>query len=551
MGLGAFLLALVGLPAVVRFSYSWSMPWATLAGGVIALAVAGAWRLGTAEERETATMRGRVVFGILVVLIVAALVHALRHPLYDGLPIRGSSDAAAHVYFKHDFVAGDARTYHGFTLSYGAAWILEQLSGRDEYYSFHALFYLALGVMAFVGLRLGWLTLRVVPRREWKVAIAVAGAVLLLGHALLVVPVLYVHFADGFWGHCIALAPIFLCWLVAALVGAPLLRFLLLGVGVVAVRHTYGLNLGDLFLALAAVAALDARGERGRVRLVWGVASAGFATLAVGAWHTLWPRLGMSGIILPIAFAKILAVFGAFVVLQLIGTYMVRLRLTPALRRAFVFALVFSLAGVAVPAVYWALHPGADPQYYILKYPLHAQIVLVWAAGLLALLVPFTWRASLVAGVFAGAVPYGAWRDLYLVARAPHPDPTIMIPLQDRLAQRLVRETLAEEKKAFAGIVLPWYAQYGFANSQFGPSAFPQTKIVQFQSAHTDLRPGTCAFLVTSQSYAGFYAARAGDYGDVFREGVAQITQREGVRCKTYKISWPPFEERQLCYRCE
>jgi hypothetical protein len=74
----------------------------------------------------------------------------------------------------------------------------------------------------------------------------VAGATL----ALVVLPIGVYLFADGFWPQLAGVVPLVVVVLGHGLLERALARLLLLGFGLVALRYTYGLNLGDLCLTV-------------------------------------------------------------------------------------------------------------------------------------------------------------------------------------------------------------------------------------------------------------------------------------------------------------
>lgn len=339
---------------------------------------------------------------------------AMALPGFDDLPTIGGGDAGNHVAIAAAWATDLPRAYLGFTGQHALLWAVDHGLRDDLIHSLSDVHRLGLWTGLTLSGWVAWALLRPAldAARPLTVGLALASAAGVATLAWPDIAGLLAHYlqVEGFFPHAFAIAPLaLLAW--ALVLPLPWPRRLgALVVAVVALRFTYGLQLGDALLGVAGVLTLetlvaarqrgaapteDPRPTRLATSLRVGLHLAGAAVCASGAavalW-TLWGRRHKTGGVQPfdpsdlrLALALLLL---APVLLGVVSWLRGRrptsaqgpnrqAHTTPAGRLA-VFAALFCAPSLALTT---ASASWASRGYYVTKYPLTP---LMW----LALLAP-------------------------------------------------------------------------------------------------------------------------------------------------------------------
>ena len=313
--------ALVGPIAGATRYATGAPPWVALGAavcvwlGIVWLGGAsllGAWLRGAGRGRFRAGSRGRAAcrtsdaVALPTLILVTAWVtrRAMALPGFDDLATIGGGDAGNHLAIASAWATTLPRIYLGFSGEHALLFGLDRGLRHDIVHALSDAHRLGLW-SGLAGLAVaGWGVLRrrsetagrTSPPR-WRSAIglvmAATAATIVTWHSLDRTTLLLAHYlqVEGFFPHAFALAP--LAWLFAAAVWVRpwVARTAALAIGVVLLRFTYGLQLGDALLGCSVLLGAEAvRAGTGRRRWIQATGSLVTAAAGVVALLTLWGR---------------------------------------------------------------------------------------------------------------------------------------------------------------------------------------------------------------------------------------------------------------------
>jgi hypothetical protein len=323
----------------------------------------------------------------------------------------------------------------------------------------------------------------------------------------IVLPLETFHQMGGFWSHLFGLVPLMALWIADVLVRQRLLRLLALLGAVALYRYTYGLNLGDLIAAVAALVALEtlARALPPWVRallagaVVVGYYAARYCFLLTVPLHYDWGWIVTHDVVAACGGQRL--VLASFALTLLFWPA----RATTAgsgIVRALRFPLVFGLANLYFIHRIQALPTGTF--YYFAKYDFHAVVLVAcgavvvvsyWVAVFAARPHPAT-AAGLVAVVALAALglvqvrrafePYQeGFREQALGAAVYRRSQAWVLPA----AVTRMQQTLDREHKSFGGYLSKRLPMFIFTNS-----LFDHAETSWLRGRTLSATPGTCVF---------------------------------------------------------
>ncbi len=482
-----FLPPLILLPfmmsGAVRYEYGVGFETALAMPGALAVMLLGwVWTYGL-PSTELAQSRVVVVATFVSALILVMFTFELWWtPLFGGLPNTFEGvDIGNHLLIYQRFVKPDEhRQYAGFVSMYALMhWYRVFFASKDalpnSYYD--ALRFVHYAFLLAVPLALPLVLYPVLARVRGVIRASIASVLclplLLAALGFLIFPVVQYYQAEGFFSQIAGLYPLVLGFLSYGLIEHAGTRFILCCFWIVVQRYTYGLNLGDLLLALAYLWLWDARSIRAWW-LRWGAWL--FVPVAVYASYRVLRRL------LPLRIARGYFIMhpSAWVVggmvlmsaLLLIAPSVFRQRgveVSAASERFWRYAGVHGMATGLLMAIYFAC--DAPNLYYIQKFSLYATVLLALAcvgpiATLLVhvlehgprwLLVPdharFVWGATALTAValFAALQGYVVYRPMAR-ERWLHTAPSAALYSNyEPEVEAFFAKTLAEHKNATFG----------------------------------------------------------------------------------------------------
>jgi hypothetical protein len=367
------------------FETSLAMP-----AALCVMAAGWVWTYGLPQIEQAASRVAAYATLASALLLVGFTFELWWTPLFGGLPNTFEGvDIGNHLLIYQRFVKpGEHQQYAGFVTMYALMhWYRVLLAGGElparSYYEAlrfaHYAFLLALPVT---------LALVVYPvlasvRGAIRALIAAVACLPLQLAALgfLLFPVVSYYQAEGFFSQVAGLYPLLFGFLSYGLIEHAGTRFVLCCFWLIVERYTYGLNLGDLLLALAYLWLFDARGIRARW-LRWG-AWAFVPVATYVAWRVLrrlWPLRGARGYFIMHPTAWVLGGIVLMSMLLLLAPGFLRQRgiaCSAASERLWRYAGVHGFATGTLMAIYFAL--GAPLLYYIEKFSLYATVLLALA----------------------------------------------------------------------------------------------------------------------------------------------------------------------------
>lgn len=532
----------------------------TVAGVALAVFIARAARPGRGPPGLL------LAAGAFLAFACALTFATLYNRWFEGLPSVGGGDAGQHVALRRLFLTVQPDAYYKFITSYAlTAWI-ERAFGVGPFESYRLTFY-AGAVMLWACIAAAFALLAQegpLPRPRLRAQLFVL-CVAFAGVAVFVLlPLLHYHQADGFYPHLFGLIPLFGVWVLQAGARARAVRLASLGFLIVFQRFTYGLNLGDLLLAAAAMWLLEARALSGRARRIVQLGAVAFVAGAVFAYAQLLPLIAsMPGGVVPHRSALVGA-FQLFLALVLVASCAVARRLQVPLgdsgERLALFAGSVGGLGGLVPLVF---HAASLPIYYYLyKYSLHGLMLLLAAwVVCLAEVIPRCLEREVAGGLrrrgFAGVLALamcvstiflargfpGQWRSFVERVRGGPPW-TRLMPFADREGWRRIEATLASTHGSFGGLLSSSWPLTMFMNAGFGFwEDWPQ-----YETSKLLPGPGRCWFWYPQPDP---FTPEGEPVPAHLREVTAKLDAEPGKTCESYRARWDPGFELRLCHVCK
>lgn len=524
--------------------------WSAAALALVPTALAGLllWRTRAAEPPVWPLAR------IAVAALPAAwALFLLYSRWFGGLPLIVDGDSGTHVAARDTFAASNPHEYNGFITFHTLTWWIERVR-RHAFVSFALVYYLAVAATAALPPLAASATLDRLPpaRRRAGLAVAVGATVLLV--YFLFAPLLHYHQAEGFFPH-VWTVPLLLIWFADGMLRPRALRVATLLLGVIAYRYSYGLNLGDLLLAAAALCLFELRGAGARARAILPVLSLGLAAAGVYAHLRLRPVFALDGWIIPHDHRQVLLGQALLVaaLVSLPASRPARAALDGSdLSRWLRLPILFG----AMNAIVCARLLLAPPlhAYYQMKYSLHA-VILLGAATVVALTVVVGhWPAGKAARL-ALALPlllalvgltvtvrgFAAYRPSFLERAFGRPPFRQLHPLADLGAWPRIERVLRDHRAKFGGYLVTFYPLMSFMNAAFG---YYNDGIHFYYGRPAIEAPGHCTF------WEGGTAANWLE-PDFPQRGRRATWDRDPEKaCIGYPAHWNPQIHRTLCWRC-
>lgn len=496
----------------------------------------------------------------------ALSVFSLYDRWFGGLVVIVDGDSGTHVALRDTFVAAWPQAYAGFVSFYGVTWWIERVV-HSAYSSFAACFYAAVLVWSAIPLLAA--SVCVASDRDRKFArsafLMAAGAWLLLLY-FVALPLFHYHQAEGFFVHVFGVIPLAFIWLVDGTVRPARARILALLVGVVAYRYTYGLNLGDLLLAIATLVVIDA-GRLTTSRRAGSVIRSGAVLLVVAAgvcYQRLTPVLSLDGWIIPHDLRRALAAQWVLVAAEAAALALpwARRRLRGRSIEYWLRLPVAFGAGNAAVLTRLLLWPPPH-QYYVVKYGFHSLLLLLAAtvplfAALIAGPVDAVAQPRLVTsrptqvsvGLIGGSIAVAAfwatqsiavYRAGFLERAFGRPPFHVIKPLADLGAWSRIERTLKREHREFGGYLTTFYPVMNFMNAAFG---FSNGGIQFYYGRPAREGAGYCDFWEAGPPATWLEA----DFPQ--RATRDRWNQSRDRQCVSYPAHWNPELIRTLCWIC-
>ena len=430
---------------------------------------------------------------VLALPIIPALfsIAVLYNRHFAGLTNYAGGDGGVHVALKDVFVHEAYNAYQGFVSMYALMYWIEAVARCNVFWSMCAVYYLGVAFVAALPVIVGLAVLAPfdADRRAWRAGAAVLVVASLAAAWWVVLPQQHYHQTDGFFPHLFGLIPLGFVWLIDTCVRARLWRWSGLLLGVAFYRYTYGLNLGDILLALGVLLFADSFGRGVPLVPRWLLRLAPLPLLfgARLVYVSLEPLLTHFGWFVPYDIPTVQWA-QAFAVVAL-GVALGGLARLPGddgrVFRALRFPLVFSVMTGIVTQLAFAL-PPREP-YYLLKYPIHAVVLAASALVVVAALVTarivdgvqcrrwlapagfgFLSMAAVIAASVGWTRTYEPFQPTFRERVFGKPPFTYNRPLGDVAAWLRIERTLARENKKFGGYLTSYWPMFNFMNAGLG-----------------------------------------------------------------------------------
>ncbi len=363
-----------------------------------------------------------------------------------------------------------------------------------------------------------------------------------------------------------------LAWLAYGLPQSAWVRCAALAVFTVFYRYTYGLNLGDFLFTGGVLVLLEGPrlGPKLR-RWAWPV---GFAMLGAAgyAYWRLLPLAHVSGGFMTHGYERALRV-QCWTVVGLLVVRFLPPRTEGPERRLLDFAVLFAGVNAAVQLAYLGAKLPID--YYFLKYGLHAVVLLLGAAMLVAsnrvggaLLWAGSPRArawsvglAVLLAVMLVEVTRG-WGRAFKAYEASYeervrgqPPFQMLEPLEDRGATAIAREVLRESGKHFGGLLSPSWPRVNFSNVALGwvPDDWQANNghWTLFEQGAVREGPDTCVFWEASAADWPAYQRITSEGYPALEARVRKLHAMPDKVCREYPAPFVTEGRRTLCYRCD
>jgi hypothetical protein len=549
---------LLFLPAPIAAAASFALHTSIFAGvgaGVV-ITAACAWLLRNRLPQPLSPVsRASSLLGERLAMLFTALLacSALYSTKYGGLPAWVSSDSGNHAGIMRDLFRSITFPYGG-CVSLHVAWhLIELLFHSQAFFAFALLFYGTVALAAALPLAIVLGILSPLAPRARTLGLIGASAGALAGLFLVVLPLLSYLQVEGFWPQIIALIPLLLLWWLDVSLDGWWQRVLAWTMAAVLFRYTYGLNLGELLVAVAVVAVLESPERLLPLAVAYGGAVLVVAGMALKMFDEVSAKWGWFVVYDLIPALRGLLIGLAGLVLAFVGNRPATARL--ALGRALRLPLFVSFGGWLVTSLYRGHLPRS---YYILKYPilgicLTALAGAVVCGAVAALLVErhglrdWLWALGCVAAIAASTgyawYSFQGYHPVYydrILGRTSKE----LRPLADLEAWKRIDATVLKEKKKFGGYLVAYGPMSNFMNSAMGVGD-GQTWYFQGRPPHQE--PGYCVF------WDATHPDPWPDFNRWYRHRwiVDRLERDKTLQCEDYSAAWDSSLHRRICHVCK
>ncbi len=540
------LLLVPGLPAIVRVWTGLSYGWAAVATG---LSLAPLLLYARRLRRPAPEAWRAALLGLSVGLLGAWVLY--NRSFLGTVAISGTPDAGHHARNLLEFLDVQPRVYGDSVLLYGFVAWFRALPHAGLYVGFTVAFYATVAaLLAFIvedAARFAATDLG--PRGRLAALVGAAFLVSAAAYGVVLVQLHYYH-AEGFYPQIYGLLVLLVVWTLDVRMEERPRKLFALAFGVLVFRHTYGLNLPDLLLALALVLAWDR------------------------AWRATWTRrvlrAGAVLVLIATAWRCVMLIapyylnWGPFVPYDLRALLVAELALVVLLAAAFVRGDEATRRRVRLPLVFAAINatfllvakqPERGPDYYYLKtYFQPFLLALLASVGVVlrplaaaldrgrlagsALVTAVLYAVAIAAGTYATRM----WRDTFAARAWGAPPGSHLWPLVDMQAQVRIDRVLEAHRARFGGYLTSYYPTMNFMNAAMG---YWNGGIAFYYGRAPDESPGHCVFWEGGPVSEHLEP----DYPQLAR--VRALDATTDHECTSYAPRWAPSTRRTLCWRCK
>jgi hypothetical protein len=509
--------------------------------------------------------RFRRIAGATELAFAVAAAFTLYNRHFWGAVVLASSgipDAGNHVVTEDAFVRFAPDTYAGFVALYAFDDWLARITRLDHFWSLLVATYFAIAFYCTVGLAATDSALTRFGARARYVGWAAASA-WTLAVAIVLLPFLHYHHAQGFFPPLFGLLPLTALWITDALCRPPWLRLACALVLFGLYRYTYGLNLPDLALALALLVGIDAFTSKSlSARIVRGVVLVALVVVAYKAWLLLRTTYFREGPFDPYdrrlvlaATWSLIAVLGAAFLVGPLRRLVAGTGVARWLRLPIVFALLSATFMTVVPP------PPRGQDYYYLKSNLHPLLLLLAASivfvGVVAAALAAHERAEtrrhdttisvvaiccMAAALFTLHRGFAIYWPSFLQRAFGAPPFALLKPLADRRAWRRIDRVLEQHRARFGGYLTSYYPTFNFMNAAFG--YWNEGIRFYWGGRQPRVERGYCVF------WEGGPAASRLEASFPLEPLTIRLQQDPQHECASYPASWNPQVTRTICWLC-
>ncbi|MBP47493.1 MAG: hypothetical protein CMH53_06105 [Myxococcales bacterium] len=557
--------ALLGpIAAGIRYVTSCPSVWALMVATLSYLV--GGWRLYDRLAGKATWTDALISFICLVssALLVRA---AMAAPGFEGLPTIGGGDAGNHLALAGAWATQMPQVYAGFSGLYALLFAVDQGWRHDLLRSLHDVHRAGLTCAVFFALLCIWRPLRdATGGRKWFGACAALTSGVLIWPSSIGLVSHYLQI-DGFLPQNFALAPLLATTAAVVWVSDRVSRTLAICVGLVLLRFTYGLQLGDALLGAALLCGLNA--VKSPQRLAWsGLSFAMFCAACVVWWQLVIRRSKTGGVQ---HFSPHLITLGLLALSAALLPLLrqVKHQADAACQRVSWWSLGLIAPSLVMGAMTWTL-PDAQRGYYLWKYPFTAVAMSgLVAPALLTMTCVHAWRTS--AAAIVGTVVLlatGAWgasqiplanpsiEQTWQERRGAEVSPRRLQPLVDRHLLAFAQRDLNASKphRQLLALAHDQWALYNATWSLLHPWQMPpiaravdlQTKrFPAFQNGAT-LRKGGCVVWSETPQRVQSVLRRAIAQRSPLARRLRAWRRDPQRRCETYTPHWAAWVLRGL-----
>ncbi len=395
-----------------------------------------------------------------------------------GIATIGNSDSGLHLRFLKAFEKSKYEIYHGFINFYSVSICLRSLFSLNFYDTFIVTTYL----WFFLIIAIVYLSSSIIINTENKNEFLLVLLTILAGFCFYF-PLYFEFIIQGAFVHASGILTLLLAAVIYAIPKNHIYRILGLLIGVFALRHSYGLNIGDIVLTSAIVLLFDKPAKVNQ-----NICTVILIILSFFSYYTIWSIINKNGVFTKthIYFIWLGLTTGAFSFISFIKDNKKLSIKKSSLSRLLLYTSVISIITVLAQIFY--LLAGARFKYYDLKYPIYASFLCISVStGLLFLLlsskkyfskITFGLLVSLMFFVY-GYSPY--YKDVYKRR---------LRSLVNKSEYYAIEEILKAKEKKFGGYISGFWATYKFMNTSFGGYNSYKT----FKNGKIKYEPGYCIF---------------------------------------------------------
>ena len=432
---------------------------------------------------------GKLVVSAFFVAISSFLAFKLLYfAPFRGLVSVGGGDAGNHIHVIKTFFGRDPELYQGFVGFHTICFWLKNLASYSSFESFRIIFYGELLFLIILQLLcLGSLVNQVSVKEYFSLSLMLFLCNFYPAQKIFL-PICHYLQGAGFYPHLFGFLVPVLFVLLLTYARDFIDQLFLVIVGAVLYRYTYGLNLGDFFIASAVLFLLRFSKVKRREEFYRKFIAILLFVFSFHCYKLLLPVVGMSGGIVKInidqnSFGLLLISTGLFFA----GSSSVRNSRNSDVEKVVFFIITFCLSSI-LAQYFFGYFVKDQGSYYVQKYLIHATLLVVFYAPVFCSIFLFelfhyenlktvNLRKTLVSGVvllliligfFQIKQAFNPYYITYLARVKTLIDPTLLQPLEDKIAKKKVMEILQVDSKLFGGFIMSNWGMSNFMNTDLG-----------------------------------------------------------------------------------